>query len=183
VAQLEEISSQARDLTFPHATLFLDRSVAAPIEVLRERWDPVMAFQIPAHVTVTYPSEVASLDELIQRVADAADKIGRFRLQLGKVRCFGRPEDGVFVEVADLHGGWRALRDAICRSAGQPGVEPHVTIVHPRTSDQGTSAWEELNGQRFDGEMTAAEVSVTAFDGRRWPAVARFALRGSPIWA
>jgi 2'-5' RNA ligase len=181
VARRKETSSHVRDLTFPHATVFLDRSVAAAIEVLRDRWDPVMASQISAHVTVTYPAEVASLDDLMQRVGAAAEKVGRFRLQLGKVRCFDRPEDGVFVEVADLDGGWRALRKAICSSAGQLDVKPHVTVVHPRTSDQGSSAWERLSGQRFDGEMTAAEISVTAFDGRRWFTVATFALHGEPI--
>src|SRR5207237_5168975 len=40
------------------ATIFLPPPVAQPVEAVRQEWDPAMADQIAAHVTVAYPSEV-----------------------------------------------------------------------------------------------------------------------------
>ena len=41
-----------------HATAFLDPRYSGPVEDLRARWDPVMAGQIAAHVTLIYPEEL-----------------------------------------------------------------------------------------------------------------------------
>jgi hypothetical protein len=42
-------------LTRHHVTAFVDPAVSEPVEELRRRWDPQMARQIGAHVTVIYP--------------------------------------------------------------------------------------------------------------------------------
>ena len=38
-----------------HATIFVPPDVARPVEAARREWDPVMAAQIAAHVTVVHP--------------------------------------------------------------------------------------------------------------------------------
>jgi hypothetical protein len=101
----------------PHATLFWEESAGGDLEELRRMWDPVMAAQIAAHVTVTYPAEI-------------------------------------------------------------PTTEPHVTIVHPRTSEDGAVAWKELAGTSLQGETIVERVVITAFDGRRWQELSAFRLQG-----
>jgi 2'-5' RNA ligase len=161
-----------------HATLFLDPRLSARVDQLRARWDPIMKSRIGPHVTVTYPGEIPKLDLMTERVSAAALLVAPFHLRLGNVRSFGRPEDGLFVEVDDLEGGWRALRSTVGSLAEPFAIEPHVTIVHPRTSDQGRAAWVELAGRAIGGEAKVDEVAVTAFDGVRWVSVSTFPLRG-----
>jgi hypothetical protein len=43
-----------------------------------------------------------------------------------------------------------------------------VTIVHPRTTNRGRQAWEQLQGTTLEGEILADEIRVSAFDGRTW---------------
>jgi len=40
-----------------HLTIFLPACVSGPIEAIRREWDPVMAAQIAAHMTLVYPQE------------------------------------------------------------------------------------------------------------------------------
>jgi hypothetical protein len=56
---------------------------------------------------------------------------------------------------------------------------PHVTIVHPRTSDRGQQAWEELAGTHLDARFTITHVAVTAFSGGRWLTLRLLPLRSS----
>ncbi len=168
-------SSRPRELTYPHASVFLDAAIVAPIETVRARWDPAMWAQIPAHVTVTYPSEVRDIEDLRARLARASGEVAPFRLTLGRV---DRESDGgpVFVEVDDPDHGWSTLRRLVVGDApARP--RPHVTLVHPRTTNRGVAAWETLGGHDFSTEIRADEVSLSAFDGRTWPVVDRFVLR------
>jgi 8-oxo-dGTP pyrophosphatase MutT (NUDIX family) len=155
---------------FPHVTLFLDGELAEPIEALRRRWDPAMASQIGAHVTVAYPEEIGSVEEMTRRVRLAVERIGPFELRLGSAfrRQDGHPWVGLHVD--DPDSGWRRLRELIVPSAARVSeVEPHVTLVHPRHSNLGDQAWEALD-QRFArrGKIAIRHVAVTAIDGRSW---------------
>lgn len=161
-----------------HATVFLDPRQATCVDALRKRWDPIMASQIGPHVTVTYPDEIPTLAAMSEHVAGAAREIAPFRLGLGAIDCFDRPEHGIYVQVHDLDGGWRSLREVVGHVGTRLAVEPHVTLVHPRTSDQGRAAWPELAGRSLDGTTMIDEVAVTAFDGSRWVAVETFWLMG-----
>jgi 2'-5' RNA ligase len=160
-----------------HLTIFVPSPAAEPIEAVRRRWDPVMAAQIAAHVTVVYPREAPRVELLAERVRAASRLIRPFRLRLGAVACFERPEDGVYVAVEDVEGGYRRLREQVLRPPFRP-VEfpPHVTLVHPRTSAQGRHCWNDRDGQRHDQEFTVHETAVTGFDGRRWVVLMTFTL-------
>jgi hypothetical protein len=59
-------------LTRHHVTAFVDPAVSEPVEELRRRWDPQMAGQIAAHVTVVYPEEIPDSASLEERAAAAA---------------------------------------------------------------------------------------------------------------
>jgi len=153
--------------TSPHATVFVD-PIASDIEARRRRWDPVMAAQIAAHVTVAYPREVADLDDMTERVRAAASSATPFELELGAVVDTGDPDYGVFVEVRDVDGGWARLRDAIAGTERDDRRTPHVTLVHPRTSGLGRIAWGELERLDLRRRVVVRTVAVTGFDGHRW---------------
>ena len=165
-------SATPNQLTFPHATIFIPLD---QVEQERSQWDPAMADQIPAHVSVVYPVEIASLDRLVERLSDKVGAISPFRLLLGKPLVFDIPSNGVFIRVEDVEGGWLALRQSILGSNAMQ-VEPHLTIVHPRTSNRGEAAWKVLRGRSFNAEVQVKSVCVTAFNGRDWPTVATFPL-------
>jgi GNAT superfamily N-acetyltransferase len=161
-----------------HATIFVPSEAARPIEAARRAWDPDMAAQIAAHVTVAYPREAPDADLLVERARAAAAAVTPFRLGLGALACFGRPEDGVYVAVEDADGGVGRLRDALLGPPFHRGdLTPHVTLVHPRTSRRGRELWEGRAYEPRPCEFTARELAVTAFDGARWVTVAAFALR------
>jgi 2'-5' RNA ligase superfamily len=91
-----------------------------------------MAEQIAAHVTLVYPREVTRLDALLERTRLVLPTLPPFRLRLGRLAHFGQPEDGVYVEVEDVEGGYRAARAELLGPPFRPtAVVPHVTIVHP----------------------------------------------------
>jgi 2'-5' RNA ligase len=163
-----------------HATLFLDAAAAARVEPLRQRWDPVMADQIAAHLTVTYPTEIPSAPTLRERLEAATERVGPFRLRLGEVRSFGEPEQGLFAEVVDVDGGWLALREAVGFTSKRLEVTPHVTLVHPRTSKRGLEAWTVLQGTDLDVGVAVGQAAITAFNGRAWRTDATFPLIGPP---
>jgi 2'-5' RNA ligase len=162
-----------------HATIFVAPHAAHLVEAARQRWDPVMAAQIAAHVTLAYPGEAPSPELLAERLREAGATRPPFRLRLGGLACFGRPEDGVYVEVDDVDGGYRELREVVLRPPFQPAaVTPHVTLVHPRTSRRGRELWDARPPGWAAQELTVDEVALTAFDGARWISVARFPLGG-----
>lgn len=135
-----------------HLTIVIDPLLVPDVAALRHRWDPVMAAGVPPHVTVAYPDEHSDLS--------AAGASAPFRLELGEVVAEDEGAGGVFVEVRDVDGGWTALRERVVRS-GRQRVRPHITIVHPRTSDRGAEAWAVLRGTTFAGTVDVTEVALT----------------------
>jgi len=160
-----------------HATIFVAPEAAAPVEAVRRQWDPGMAAQIGAHVTLAYPEEAPSVELLVERVRAASTRIPPFRLRLGGIACFERPEGGVYVAVEDIDGGYRRMREEVLRPPFHPRAgPPHVTLVHPRTSRRGRDFWDSGAYPGHAGEFTAQEVAITAFDGTRWVVLETFAL-------
>jgi len=179
LAELALRSAGPGRLSFPHVTLFLEGDVAEPVEVLRRRWDPALASQIAVHVSLAYPSEIESIDAVIERARRAAAQVGPFELRLGSpVRRTGH-HWWVGVEVHDVDGGWRRLRDLLVPAAEQrPDVAPHVTVVHPRHSNLGAEAWSNVGAQNVRRRFEVSEVAITAFDGRSWKTVSEARLAG-----
>ncbi len=167
------------ELAYPHATIFLDH-VGEPVELLRREWDPATADQIAAHITVAYPSEAKGIDDLLTRVSRAVREVPPFRFRLGRFTHSGSPDAGVFIKVEDVDGGWSHLRRLITYPESLiANVAPHVTVVHPRTTNRGGMAWQSLQNRMCHTDFAVARVAVTAFDGRRWLTIGTFDLGGS----
>jgi 2'-5' RNA ligase len=163
-----------------HATLFLPPGEARDeVEAVRRAWDPAMAEAIGAHVTALYPVEAPSPEALLARVEAVTAKTAPLPLTLGGYALFPPPYDGAYREVGDDRGGFAALRRAL---TGAPfraeDVPPHVTVVHPRTSDRTAAFWAARPASPPMATVWFEAVDVTAFDGVRWVSVARFRLAG-----
>jgi 2'-5' RNA ligase len=162
-----------------HLTIFLPSSVAGPIETIRRAWDPAMAAQIAAHVTLAYPQEAPDPALLLSRLRSAATATSPFRLQFGAMSFFGRPEDGVYIAVEDCDGGFKRLRGLLL---GPPfeavAFQPHVTLVHPRTSSRGRECWDDQSFEPPLGVFTVVDVAMTAFDGTTWATLSTIRLGG-----
>jgi 2'-5' RNA ligase len=165
-----------------HATIFVAPEVAGPIEAARRNWDPDMAARIAAHVTVAYPREAPISDLLVERVREASKNIRAFRLRLSGVGCFQGPEGGVYVNIEDLDGGYRKMRDEVLRPPFHSiAYPPHVTLVHPQTSRRGREFWDSGSYQRQGQDFTVGEVTITAFDGAKWVVLMTYPLAGRPL--
>jgi 8-oxo-dGTP pyrophosphatase MutT (NUDIX family)/2'-5' RNA ligase len=181
LAELALRSAEPAGPAYAHATLFLGGAAAEPIEALRRRWDPALASQIGAHLTVAYPGETGPVGELIDRARRAASDCAPFTVRLGQVVRRAGAHDWVGVEVIDTDGGWARLRRLLVPDADARGdVAPHITIVHPRHSNLGVEAWEAVRSAELAATVSFDDVAVTAFDGRAWSTVDRVALTADP---
>jgi 2'-5' RNA ligase len=165
------------DLIRHHATAFLDPRSSGPVEELRSRWDPVMAGQIAAHVTLVYPEEVPDSVELEHLTVAAAASTPPVTITLGPAFFIGSPESGVFLQVHDPDNGIESFRAQMVPPTRAVEFPPHVTIVHPRTSSLGQQAWQQLATTRIEAEFTITHVAITAFSGDRWQTLQRLPLR------
>ncbi len=155
-----------------HATIFLTSPAAGPIEVIRRKWDPDMARCIAAHVTLVYPEEAPVVELLSERIQEACGHTTTFRMRLGGVACFERPEAGVYLDVEDLDGGYRRMRDEVLRLTFRDlQVSPHVTLIHPRTSCRGREFWDTDRSVPQGEEFTVVRIAMTAFDGEKWDVI------------
>ena len=160
-----------------HAAIFLPPNVSDAIEAARRKWDPVMAAQILAHVTLIYPQESPVVDQLVECVRAGARATQPFTLQLGGFACFEHPEGGVCLEVEDIGEDYQRFRErSLEPHLHRVAFSPHVTLVHPRTSSRGREFWDHGRWQPERQEFSVEEVVITAFNGTTWIPTDRFPL-------
>src|SRR5688500_2261749 len=94
-----------------HETNIVAPKIAEPIEVIRYEWESAMTTQIRVHITLVYPQEAPIVDLLAARLHTAGCKTPPFRLRLGTVAYFERLEQGIYIAVDDVTGGYRRLRE------------------------------------------------------------------------
>ena len=167
-------------LTRHHATAFLGLPADHVVEELRRIWDPEMARQIAAHVTLIYPGEIPDPARLAASAEHAAALTAPFTITLGAPFHDGSPANGVFLHVSDPGDGIGRFRAAALPASPALAFPPHVTLVHPRTSRRGPQAWAALTGAPVAAVRVAITgIAITAHDGDRWPALRTIPLTGS----
>jgi hypothetical protein len=107
---------------------------------------------------------------------DAGGPSRRRRLRLGRVARGENAGSWVFVEAEDVDGGWTLLREELLGPRQVTDIRPHVTLIHPRTTNRGPAAWSAIAGMAADAEFIVEELAITAFAGNSWRTIERFAL-------
>lgn len=170
-----------RDDPRHQATLILPEPVAGLVDEVRSTWDPEMARRIGAHVTLVHDASPLALT--IERLRRAAVEVATFRLELGAAARWEPEEGGIYLEVRDVDGGIRALRDYVMvPPLGEPDgteYEPHVTIVHPRTvaPARRRAAWDRLRFWQLERVVVVDAVTVIIETPTGWDAVETIRLK------
>lgn len=152
--------------------------LAEELDRYRRRFDPVMASRSPAHVTLVYPEEYEDEPLLLERIRNAVADLEPFPVALGGFN-HNPATGGVWFSVLDPTGGWSKLRTAVLTPPFRSlGAEPHVTVVHPRTSSRGGEAIQALEGGHLAGELQLGEVLYAETSQRGLRLVDRFPLAG-----
>jgi 8-oxo-dGTP pyrophosphatase MutT (NUDIX family) len=163
-----------------HVAAVLPAESVEDVEVLRRRWDPVMAAAAPPHLTVAYPEEAPDVALLRARTASATAMQRPFAIQLGGVRALDGGRGGVFLNARDVDLGWAQLRRRILQPPFlNTGIFPHVTIAHPRTALDGPAAYAALRTHRPGIRIVVTELVLTATSHPTYEVVERFPLTGS----
>ena len=138
-----------------------------------------MAAAIGAHVTALYPVEAPDAGAMLARVQAVAARTAPIRLTLGGYALFPPPYQGAYRAVIDEAGAFAAMRGALTAAPFRAEVfAPHVTVVHPRTSDRTAAFWAARPARPAPRTVVIETLHVTAFDGARWVSLAAFPLAG-----
>jgi 2'-5' RNA ligase len=148
------------------------------MQELRREWDPVMAERIDPHITLVYPQEFTDEDLLLERTSETASRTEPFEVRSGTVERSNL--GGVWTHVIDDSGTWSELRTAILTPPFTPyPVTPHITIVHPRTSNRSMEALAAIDGTQVCRRCRVDEV-LYAETGRNGTRVLRTFPLGGP---
>jgi hypothetical protein len=108
-------------LTRHHATAFLNPHSSRRVEEPRLTWDPAMAQQIAAHITLIYPEEIADPAELIARATRAAASTPPFSITASSLTF-------AFVSRWRWRRGWPVSPAETSQKFGRP-VPRYVTAT------------------------------------------------------
>ncbi|MEZ5246061.1 MAG: NUDIX domain-containing protein [Acidimicrobiales bacterium] len=147
-----------------HLTLTFDENVVGDLATYRRRFDPTMAAGVDPHVTLVYPEEYTDLELLMARARSAAVGVSPFTLSAARFVTDGDDgQNGVFAEFGVPSDSWNRLRHELLAPPFAPTeTRPHLTIVHPRTSNLGPYAWTELGSRPARCHLVANELALTA---------------------
>ncbi len=111
-------------------TLFVPAPDNLPLEVLRQRLDPVQHALIAAHVTLCREEELSGLTpaELPQRLVSAA--AAEITLDFGAPQGFDG--HGVLLPCVAGTDAFHALRRAVLGRVDVREASAHITLAHPR---------------------------------------------------
>ena len=138
-----------------------------------------MASRIPPHVTLVYPEEVGDEDLLMERTAEVASLTAPFELSPGPV---GESNlGGVWFRVVDPSDSWSGLRDSILGPPFTPyPVIPHITVVHPRTSERGAEALAAIDAVQIEQPCRIDEVLYTEMSRNGMQVLHSYPFTGPP---
>lgn len=144
---------------------------ASELQDYRTSVGDVTAEQIPTHITLIPPVEVAdtALDAVATHLEEAASSVGGFDIHLRGTGTFRPVSPVVFVMVAEGISSCEVLANAVRR--GPLTVElsfpyhPHVTIAHHLDDDQLDRAFREL--AEFECEFGVGAFCLYVHDAER----------------
>lgn len=169
--------NEARDGSLPsksrrQATLYLPADQSAPIELLRERFNPIQAALIRSHVTLCREDEVANWGDLAARL-DLLKPIEvslRFETPVREGNSVLIPASGTTVSFDALRAALLSKNDVIPRK-----LSPHITIVHPRNGTCDEEQFDEICRSITPLSILFRSVTmIEQIDGGVWRDLASF---------
>ena len=164
--------------------LFVPPPVAARVDEIRRRWDPVMTARIDAHITLVH--DVVDLERARDLVAEAACS-APFTVRLTHADRWGRSSNGIYLHVDDPAGGVAALQAQLA-DLEQPAwsrvpFRAHATLIHGRTvtPDDAAAAWAALEGFHADWDVDIGAIDTIELAEPRWRTVERVELVGAAV--
>lgn len=157
-------------------TAFLPSPIGERVDEIRARWDPGMADHIPAHITVLHD---APDDHALRSGLDLVAAGPQLLVRLTDARCWGAPDNGIYLGVEDTRGDINRIR-GLLRVVDPPGVryEPHVTLVHSRTvaASGAQAAWRVLTNWAVEAVVVINRLCVIELHGSQWQVVTQLSL-------
>ncbi|GAA1925562.1 2'-5' RNA ligase family protein [Nocardioides hwasunensis] len=123
---------------------------ASELQDYRTSVGDTMATQIPTHITLIPPAEVASddLDEVTSHLAEAATNVDPFDIHLRGTGTFRPVSPVVFVTLAEGISACELLADAVRQGPLAVDLDfpyhPHVTVAHHLDDPTLDRAFDEL---------------------------------------
>ena len=158
----------------------LPAPIAALVDEIRRRFDPVMAARIDPHVTLVHDvTDRGRAAELVGRAVDREP----FRVRLTHADRWGPSRFGAYLHVDDPDGAVRGLHETVAElespAWARGGFRPHVTLVNGRTvsEEEAEAAWRVLDGFVAGWELTVGAVDILELVEPRWRLVERHPLR------
>ena len=158
-------------------SLYVPADVAAPLEAVRRRVDPVQSARIPAHVTLCRedeltPHTLSTLAGLVAREALAA-----LTLRFGAPASFCG--HGILLDAVEGVAEYQALRARVLGRTDLRAPQPHLTLAHPRNprapGDTLAIAAQLPAGLRITFDTLRL---IEQAEGGPWRVLQVFALRG-----
>ena len=142
-----------------------------------------MAQRIAAHITLVHD---APDDDALRSGLDVVATGPQLLVQLTEARCWGAPENGIYLGVEDSRGDINRIRKSL-RVIDPAGVwyEPHVTLVHPRTTAPASlaAAWSRLAHWTLRATVAIDSLCVIEVHDAKWDVVTRVPFTGDPAHA
>lgn len=176
--QILSVSSN-KDAQRVQARIHIPEEIGSKIDALRMQWNPELASNNPAHITVVYHDEAPDADLLRSRLERVCPELRSFNLRLGVVRRFDGPDAWAYIEVVDPGGGVAQLRDLLL---GTPFTRRarfglHVTLLHPSYGLRLADAWDDLSKLRINGEFEAQSIELITGRGASTEVLASYPFR------
>lgn len=157
-------------------TLFVNTTVAIPIEAIRSEFNPVQYNLIPAHVTLCREDEIEPIQETIKRI-QAISLEKPIQIKFKKVARFSNGK-GVFMPCAEAYSAFTSLRKTVL---GQDMLQkeqlPHITLMHPRNSTCTDEIFTQIKTKKLPTTLAFSKISlIEQKNGGVWKVLDEFEL-------
>jgi len=159
-------------------TLFLQKEQSWSVEKIRQRFNPVQAGMIDAHVTLCRDNELTHIDTVLANLRSSY--LPEIAIRFEKPARFEAGK-GVWLPSTDT-ASYHTLRTNVLRGIVDSPAQkiPHITLMHPRNSACTNEIFERICEETFPTFFTFKEISLIGQpNGGKWEVLDRFELHSA----
>lgn len=160
-------------------TLFANGPAAAPIEVVRKKFNPEQYQIIKAHATLCREDELVQLEKVIENLKQL--NYDPITIRFGKPLRFSENKGVLIPAVEDIENFQELRRQVLKDVTGEPRLhQPHITLMHPRNSSCTDELFKELEKYNFPSVIEFDTISLIEQEmGKQWNILKEFRLKKS----